>query len=147
MAFHFVLAAVLRLRQSVERQRTLQLQEASLKVSRAMAKLAEVDQSLRESAELNAAALQAGRTAAEIQFRGLVRENLQKFGVELQADIAKFEIVRQAALVEYQRAYRDREILETLRASQRRIYKQEELRRQQQELDAAYLLQRWHRRD
>jgi flagellar export protein FliJ len=147
MAFHFALAALLRLRQSVERQRTLQMQEANLQVARANAKLAEVDQSLKDSSETGETALHAGRTGAEIQFSLLVRENLQRLRLEFLSEISKLEVVRQKALVEYQKAYRDREVLETLRRRQRQVYQQEELRRQQQELDAAYLLQRWHRRD
>ena len=147
MAFHFQLAALLRLRQSVERQRTLQLQEANLHITRVKTKLAEVDQSLKDSAETGETALHAGRTGAEIQFTLLVRENLQRMRLEFLSEISKLEVVRQKALLEYQKAYRDREMLETLRLCQRRVYQQEELRRQQQELDAAYLLQRWHRRD
>jgi flagellar export protein FliJ len=147
MAFRFTLAPLLRLRQSIERQRTLKLQEANLQVSRAQEKLAQLERSLAESAESDAVALQAGRTAAELQFASVLRENLHLFRQELQSDILKRELLRQQALGEYHQAYREREVLETLRARERRVYQQEQLRRQQQELDATYLLQRWHRRD
>lgn len=147
MAFRFTLAPLLRLRQSIERQRTLKLQEANLQVSRAQEKLAQLERSLAESAESDAVALQAGRTAAELQFASVLRENLHLFRQELHSDILKLELMRQQALGEYRQAYREREILETLRARERRVYQQEQLRRQQQELDATYLLQRWHRRD
>jgi flagellar export protein FliJ len=147
MAFRFTLAPLLRLRQSIERQRTLKLQEANLQVSRAQEKLAQLERSLAESAESDAVALQAGRTAAELQFASVLRENLHLFRQELQSDILKLELLRQQALGEYHQAYREREVLETLRARERRVYQQEQLRRQQQELDATYLLQRWHRRD
>jgi flagellar biosynthesis chaperone FliJ len=72
---------------------------------------------------------------------------MQHFREELQSDIRKLEIERQKALGEYHKAYREREVLETIRARQRRVYQQEQLRRQQQELDGAYLLQRWHHRN
>jgi len=147
MAFRFTLAPLLRLRQSIERQRTLKLQEANLQVSRAQEKLAQLERSLAESAESDAVALQAGRTAAELQFASVFRENLHLFRQELQSDILKLELLRQQALGEYHQAYREREVLETLRAREHRVYQQEQLRRQQQELDATYLLQRWHRRD
>jgi flagellar export protein FliJ len=147
MAFRFTLAPLLRLRQSIERQRTLKLQEANLQVSRAQEKLAQLERSLAESAESDAVALQAGRTAAELQFASVLRENLHLFRQELQSDILKLELLRQQALGEYHQAYREREVLEILRARERRVYQQEQLRRQQQELDATYLLQRWHRRD
>jgi len=146
MSFRFTLAPMLRLRQSIERQRALKLQEANLHVSRAQEKLAQLERSLSESAQSDATALQAGRTAAELQFASVLRENLQLFRQELQSDIRKLEFLRQQALGEYHRAYRERDVLETLRARQRRAYQQEKLRRQQQELDATYVLQRWHHR-
>jgi flagellar export protein FliJ len=146
MAFRFALAPILRLRQSVERQRTLGLQEANLQVSRAQQRLAELDRFLSDSAEADSAALVAGRTAAELQFAFVLRENMQRFREELQSNVRQLELLRQRALGEYHRAYREREVLETLRARQRRVYQQKQLRRQQQELDAGYLLQRWHDR-
>src|SRR5208283_4571872 len=68
MAFRFVLAPLLRLRQSIERQRALALQEANLKVSRAQETLAQLERFLSGSAQSDSAALAAGRTAAELQF-------------------------------------------------------------------------------
>jgi flagellar export protein FliJ len=147
MSFRFALAPLLRLRQSIERQRTLQLQEANLRVSRAQEALAQLERYLSGSAQSDATALIAGRTGAELQFASVLRENLHRFRQELQSDIRKLELVRQQAASEYHRAYREREVLETLRARQRRAYQQEQLRRQQRELDAAHLLQRWHHRD
>jgi len=147
MPFRFALAPLLRLRQSIERQRTLALQAANLQVSRAQETLAQLDRFLSDSDQSDCAGLAAGRTAAELQFASVLRENMQHFREELQSDIRKLEIERQKALGEYHKAYREREVLETIRARQRRVYQQEQLRRQQQELDGAYLLQRWHHRD
>jgi flagellar FliJ protein len=147
MSFRFALAPLLRLRQSIERQRTLQLQEANLQVSRAQETLAQLERFLSDSAQSDSTALKAGCTAAELQFASVLRENLHRFRQELQSDIRKLELLRQQAASEYHQAYREREVLETMRARQRRAYQQEQLRRQQQELDAAYLLQRWHHRN
>lgn len=146
MSFRFALAPLLRLRQSMERQRTLQLQQANLQVSRAQEALAKLDRFLSDSAQADSAGLAAGRTAAELQFASAFRENLNRFRQELQNDIHKFELLRQKALGEYHQAYREREVIETLRARQHHAYEQEQLRRQQQELDATHLLQRWHHR-
>lgn len=147
MSFRFVLAPLLRLRQSIERQRTLQLQEASLQVARAQETLAQLDRSLCDSAQSDCAALAAGRSAAELQFASLLRENMLHFRQELQSDMGRLELLRQQAATAYHQAYREREALESLRARQRRVYQEEQLRRDQQELDAAHLLQRWHHRD
>ena len=146
MSFRFALAPLLRLRQSIERQRTLQLQEANLRVSNAREILAKLDRLLSESAQNDSAALSAGRTAAELRFATVLRENLLHFRQELQSDLRRFELLRQQAASAYHQAYREREVLEAVRARQRHDYQQEQLRREQQELDAAHLLQRWHRK-
>jgi flagellar FliJ protein len=147
MAFRFALAPLLRLRQSIERQRALALQEASLRVSRAQETLAHLDRFLANSAQSDSASLAAGRTAAELQFADLCRDNMHRFRQDLQSNIRKLELLRQQAAGEYQQAYREREVLDTLRARQRRVYQQEQLRRQQREVDSVFLLQRWHLRD
>src|SRR5208282_6047985 len=67
VSFRFVLAPLLRLRQSIERQRALQLQEANLQVSRAQETLAHLDRFLSDSARSDCAALAVGRSAAELQ--------------------------------------------------------------------------------
>ena len=147
MPFRFALAPLLRLRQSIERQRTLQLQEANLQVSRARETLAQLDHCMAAAVQSDLTRLAAGCTAAELQFALVLRENRQRFRQELQADVRRLELLRQQAANEYHQAYREREVLETLRARQLRAYQQEQLRRQQQELDATYLLQRWHHRN
>ncbi len=146
MSFRFALAPVLRLRQSVQRQRTLQLQEANLRLSRAEASLGQMERFLAESAQSESARLVAGCSAAELQFAAVLREKLEHFRQELQSESHRLEAVRQKALGEYHRAYREREVLETMRARQRREYQKEQLGRQQKELDADYLLQHWHER-
>jgi flagellar export protein FliJ len=147
MAFQFVLAPLLRLRRSIERQRTLQLQEANLRVARARQALADLERFMLEAVQSDAAGLAAGRTAAELQFAILLREKMQHYREQLRSSLSELELARQKALAAYHQAYREREVLETLRARQRSVYQQEQSRRQQQELDAAHLLQRWHRRD
>ncbi|MGA7560244.1 MAG: flagellar FliJ family protein [Terriglobales bacterium] len=144
MAFRFALAPLLRLRQSIERQRTLQLQDASLQVARAQETLTQLERFLSDSAQSDAKELSAGRTAAELQFAAVLRENLHRFRLELQSHIRELELLRQQALAAHHQAYREREVLETLRARNRHLYQQEQLRRQQRDLDATYLLQRWH---
>jgi flagellar export protein FliJ len=147
MAFHFTLAPLLRLRESIERQRALRLREASLALARAQDSLAQLDRFLVDSAQADSSSLSAGRRAVELQFASLYRENLEHVRKELQAEIRDLERKRQRAVTEYHQAFREREVLETIRARQRREYQQEELRRQQQQLDAAHLLQRWRHRN
>jgi len=147
MPFRFALAPLLRLRQSVERQRTLELQKANLRVARAQETLAQLKRFLENAAQTDSQGMAAGCTAAELQFASVLRENLLRLRQELQSELCQFELARQKALAAYHEAYRQREILETLRTSQRRAYQQEQSRREQQQQDADYLLRRHHRRD
>jgi flagellar export protein FliJ len=145
MAFHFKLAPLLRLRQSVERQRALRLQEASLVVVRCQEKVARLDRFLADSATSDEASLATGRRGAELQFASLIESNLHTLRRELVAELQDAENKRQGAAEEYQRAFREREALDTLRARQRRQYQQEAQRRTQRELDAAHLIQFWRK--
>jgi flagellar export protein FliJ len=146
MAFRFALAPLLRLRQSIQRQRALQLQHASFQVFRAEETLTELGRFLSDSAQSDATSLESGRTGAELQFACVLRDNLHNTRGEVQANVRKLETIRLQALGEYHQAYRDREVLDTMRARQRHEYQLEQSRREQRELDAAYLLQHWRHR-
>src|SRR5271166_1613135 len=126
MAFRFALAPLLRLRQSVERQRALALQEASLKVVRAQEALARLEQFLADSAVADSASLAAGRTAADLQFASLLRDQLERFRLHLQDEVRRLETLREQAAYAYHQVYQEREVLETLRARQRRAYQFEQ---------------------
>lgn len=146
MPFHFTLAPLLRLRQSVERQRALHLREASLRVTQMQERVEHVDRFLEECETSDQQRLRSGVKAVELHFAAMSREQLQLLKKELQNELRQLELARAQAANEYQQAYREREALASLRQQQRRRYQQEDLRRQQRDLDATYLLQRWHRR-
>jgi flagellar export protein FliJ len=143
MSFRFALESLFRLRQSVERQRAIDLQNASFRAARAQERLTQLDRYLSDSAASDLRGLGEGRTAAELQFAAAYREKLLGLRQELQTEVTHLEGLRQNELGEYRRAFRDREVLESLRVRQQRIYRQEQSRRRQRELDADYLLRRW----
>jgi len=147
MAFHFALDPLLRLRQSVERQRSLLLQEATLQLRRAEEELARFEQFLTDSALADFAGLAAGCSGAELHFAHLYGEQLQTFRLQLQNEVERSKAVRQQVLTAYQQAVRERELLETLRSSQHRAYRLEQSRQQQQELDTNFLLRSCQRRE
>ncbi len=146
MAFRFALAPLLQLRQSLEHQRALALQKASLQVARAQEALARLDRLLEESAGIDLHSLAAGCMAADLHFAVLLREQLHRLRIQLRDEIRRLEALRQEAAYAYERALAEREVLESLRAHQRRTYQLEQARRQQQEIDAVFLVQRWHTR-
>ena len=146
MPFRFPLASLLRLRQGLERQRAAQLLEASTKAARARGELAQIDAAIVESRHADAAALRAGCSAAELQFAVLTRASLQAARDTTEQQVKRLEAQRLTAAADYQRAFREREILETLSTQQRRTYQQDHSRREQHDLDAAHLLQLWRKR-
>jgi len=143
MAFRFALAPLLHLRQSFEHQRALALEKASLQAARAAESLARLDRFLEESAGIDLRSLAAGCMAAELHFAMLLREQLQQLRLQLQSEICRLEAAREEAAHAYERALAEREVLESLRAHQRRACQLEQARRQQQEIDAVFLVQRW----
>jgi flagellar export protein FliJ len=145
MAFRFALASLLRLRQSLERQQAMRLSEASLAVTRAQELVRRMDQVLADSARSGDAALRAGQSAAELQFALLARENMKVQRQKFQAEVQRLELVRQEVAGEYRRAYQKREVLETLATRQHSVYQQEQLQREQRDLDASHLLQMWRK--
>jgi flagellar FliJ protein len=144
MAFRFALAPLLRLRQSLEHQRALAFQKASSHVARAQEALTRLDGFLEESAAIDSRSLAAGCMAADLHFAMLLREQLQQLRVQLQEEIRRLEALHEEAAHAYEQALAEREVLESLSARQRRAYQLEQARRQQQEIDAVFLVQRWH---
>src|SRR5258708_24963680 len=104
MAFRFALAPLLRLRQSVEKQRAQRLQEATLAVARTRESLAQMDLTLAECARADEASLRAGRRGAEIQFAVMARETMLARRQELLLEIERLELARQARAIHYQHA-------------------------------------------
>ncbi len=122
----------------------LRLQEANLQLAQARSSLAQLDQFLADSDQSETTQLSSGCTAAELQFTSVLRNNLRCYREDIASVVCELESLRQQAVIDYQRAYREREVLQTFRARQRSAYDREQARHQQQELDAAHLLQRWH---
>jgi len=145
MPFRFTLAPLLRLRQSMERKQALRLQEANLAVAKAQDTLARLEQFLADAAQSDQASLADGRRGVELQFASLIRTNLHALRVQLQSDLRDRQEKCLQAAQDYQRAFTEREVLDTLRARQRRAHQIEALRREQRDLDATYLIQLWRK--
>ena len=64
---------------------------------------------------------------------------------DFQVELERLKVARLALAAEYQRAYREREVLESLATRQRQTYQQERLHQEQRELDASHLLQLWRK--
>jgi flagellar export protein FliJ len=146
MSFRFALAPLLRLRQSLERQRAMRLREAALALARVNEALSRTDRLIADTTQSDEASLRLGRSAAELQFSLISRANMLLLRRNLHAELRRLELKRQEAATAYQRAYREREVLETLAVQQRHTYQQEQRQREQRELDDTHLLQLWRKR-
>jgi hypothetical protein len=104
-----------------------------------------MDQSLADTARSDEASLRAGRSAAEMQFASVARAHMQRLRLRLHAELGGLEVKRQQAAAEYQRAFREREVLDTLYTQQRHTHEREQLQHDQRELDASHLLQLWRK--
>jgi flagellar export protein FliJ len=142
MAFRFSLHALLRFRQSVERQQELLLQEANHQVALARAAIEAVDGRMAEMAAKGARALDCGVSAAELQFEEHCRSVLVEHRHQLERTLAQREDIRARRSQEFHQARRQREVVDTLRWQQLQLYRQQEKRKEQRYLDELFLLRR-----
>jgi flagellar export protein FliJ len=142
MAFRFSLAALLRFRQSLEHQQELLLQEATQNVLAARQRVEEAGRMLAAMAAENAGKLQAGVTAAELQFDLLCRSLAAERRQALEKQLAVCEKARAQRLQAFQQARQQREAVDALRRRQFELYHEQETRREQRRLDDMFLLRR-----
>jgi len=142
MAFRFPLQALLRVRQSVERQQELRLQEAKQRVAAVERKVDEVERSRAALGQFEREELQIGVSAAQLQFDVLLRSVLMRQRKELETERARREELRDQRRRELQFARQQREAVESLRTQGLRAYREEQNRREQRRLDDLFLLRR-----
>lgn len=142
MPFHFSLQPVLHLRESLEHQQELRLRAANQQVARVRHMIEVVEQRRQELHSSQLQELGSGTTAAELRF-GLQCEGeliRQRRELEQHLAIAQQACEKQREL--YQQAKRARETLESVRDQKFRLHQKMERRREQRNLDDAFLLRR-----
>jgi len=142
MAFQFSLDAVLRLRQSLERQQELLLHEANQQMAALQLRIDNLNAQLSQLATQENLQLASPVSAAELQFIQLCRSVLlgQRGGFEKR--LAAAQVLRDSRLASFRQARQQREVLETLRQAQAQVYRQNEARQNQRHLDDLILLRR-----
>lgn len=143
MAFQFTLDSLLRLRRSEQRQQELFLQKANEQVNGILRELEAIeDEAQQIAADTKSAAKISG---AEIQF-GEFRH--QVLGARRRQAEPRLQSARQQqafATAEFQRAWRRREALETLRERQRQSFVLAESHAEQRRQDDLFLQRRQKR--
>ena len=112
MAFQFSLAAVLRFRQSLERQQEILFREAAQRMAGVRREIDAVGSLVTEMAAQEAGALKAGVSAAELHFAMLRRAVLLGRRKQLEKDLSGAEALCSARNLELQRARQQREVVE-----------------------------------
>jgi flagellar export protein FliJ len=142
MAFRFPLEALLRVRQGLERQQELRLQEANHRVA---ALRRQIEDTLREKENIavqRRSQLESGVSAAELQFDLLCRSALTARQDALEKQLVEAEGFRRRCSEDFQKARQQREVVDTLRHHQLQDYHQQEARQGQRRLDDLFLLRR-----
>lgn len=142
MAFHFPLQAVLHYRESLEHQQELRLRAANQQVARVRRILEQHRARLQDLRASRGQELLAGTTAAELRFTTLRESALQHQRQELERELQRLQALRDEQQKLFVLARRQRETLAGLRDSQRHDYERTTARREQRQLDDAFLLRR-----
>jgi len=142
MAFRFALDPVLRLRRSLEHQQQQLLHEANQQLNALLQKIESLNLQLTRLSQLEASALVATTTAAELQFVGLGRSVLLEQRSQVEKQLSNAQEVRNARLAAFRQARQQREVIETLREGQLKEWLVNESHQMQRQLDDALLLRR-----
>jgi flagellar export protein FliJ len=142
MAFRFSLQALLRFRQSLERQQELRLQQAQHQVALARRAIEDLDRHVAATAARCAGELSTGLSAAELQFETLCRTVLLEHRHHLEQMLSQSEEIRSSCTQALRETRRQREVVDTLRQRQLQVHRQHEKRAEQRYLDELFLLRK-----
>jgi flagellar export protein FliJ len=142
MAFRFPLEVLLRVRQSLEQQHELRLQEANHGVAMLRQQIEHVHNEMANILTRRRPQFELGISAAELHFDVLCRSVLMERQHILEKQLLDAEALRNTRSQELLQARRQREVMDTLRHHQLQIYQQQESRLDQRRLDDLFLLRR-----
>jgi flagellar export protein FliJ len=142
MAFRFPLEVLLRLRQGLERQQELRLQEANHRVATLRQQIDDAHSEMEKIDARRRPERESGISAAELQFDDLCRCVLAARLRTLEKQLVEAEAYRHSCSQDFQKAHQQREVMDVLRRQQFENYRLEEARQDQRRLDDLYLLRR-----
>ena len=140
MAFHFPLEAILRLRRGQERMERLKLEAIASEQARAKKELEIVAEQFVGSRRSFQERMAQATYGSELQFENLRTDRMAAAQNALTLRILELEQLRRNQVAAYTKARQSREVLESLRDKKLAVYRQELLRREQQNLDDLFLM-------
>jgi flagellar export protein FliJ len=147
MAFHFPLEPVLRLRLGQERVERLKLETIVSEQGQTRARLEEVTRSSFESRRRFQQELSNTLCGSELQFEFTRQARVSFIRAALQVRLVDLEKQRLAQAQTYSKIRLSREALENLRQRKFDLYRVEQSRHEQQDLDDLFLMRKRFTRD
>jgi flagellar export protein FliJ len=147
MKFHFSLEAVLRLRRGQERAERLKLEAIIFDQAKTRAQWEKLTQShfeLRRQFQRN---LGNGLVGSELQYEAMREAGVTALRVSLSARLEELDQQRRAQAQIFKKARQHREVLEDLRLRKLDLYRIEQGRREQKELDDLFLMRQGMKSD
>ncbi|MGD0481722.1 MAG: flagellar FliJ family protein [Terracidiphilus sp.] len=144
MPFRFSLASVLQLRKSIERRAEISLMSAQLEVARVRHRIDELTYEMAKACQEREKALRNSTPAIRLQAKQVEISAAIEAKQILIETLQTLKLQRDTQMNAYKAAHRGHQALTDLRAQQKNLYEQEELRRQQKQLDDIFA-SRWLR--
>jgi len=139
MAFRYPLQALLRLRESLERQEENRLLAIAAEVAKLRAQLEQLDEAGLQARRADLQDWQAASAGALVQFAATCEAATAAVRKRVAAELAGAEVRRLAQLAVFQAARQKREVLQGLRERQQTDYDVASAHREQQFLDDMFL--------
>ena len=144
MPFHFPLASVLRLRKSIERREEMALKASLLELARVRRRIDELTDEMAKACQDRENALRISTTANRLQAMQVEINAAIEAKQLLFETIQTLKLQRDTQMKVYKAAHSGRQALSDLLAQQKSLYEQEQLHRQQKQLDDIFAA-RWQR--
>ena len=139
MAFRFPLETLLRFQKSQERQQELLLQIANHEVAQVIQNIEKTQLVIKWIRDEQQRALVSGERAVEMHFLIEFRESMMAQKALLQTELEKRETERREQMQAFQEIRRKRETTETLRERQRHLFREQQNRELQRQIDDLFL--------
>lgn len=142
MAHKFSLAAVLRVRGIIEEREESNLQKILFEINQVFQAIERTDALLADSENARYADVLKPSIGLHIQASYAEVKNLKQLRKNLEAQIQKLEAARDAQIIIYETAKRNRQMLTDMRQKQRDVYNAELTKREQKIMDDNYIARR-----
>lgn len=138
MAYKFPLQAVLRVRQTVERQEERALQQIVAEITLLQQRILALTADIARGRQLLEQSIQQSLAAADVESMTLQIDGSIKHKRELLQSLAELQRQRAVQNQKYQAAYNNRKMLSDMQARQMEVYEQERARTEQKQVDEIF---------